>query len=248
MHSFLLLCVYIQHLNLACNTCTHDKLEGCGWIGRNFYLTRSTIDRRKAMETASELTSRSSDALYNVEYCIWSDLSYAECERLLDRVNSHDDIKTILQGMLKADVTMETACRLQAQIITDLYAYGVIFARKSNYSPIQLSTLFSILKRVHEACISTPFDNLDTTMKMFQELMVKHSVERPPYSTSVFNIAEVKAITDYVLTTYFKHFKLYKFAFTKKVRLDLNFGPQSSESNKEAVQEREGGESSSKGM
>ena len=34
---------------------------------------------------------------------------------------------------------------------------------------------------------------------------------------------QVKAITDYVLSTYFKHFKLYKYAFTKRVQLNLHF-------------------------
>lgn len=199
------------------------------------------------METAHAIahSSRSSESLYDVDFCMWKDLSYSECERLLDTANGHDHIKTMLQAILKIDVAMETSS--QVQITTDLYAYGVIFARKNNYSPIQLSTLISILKQVHKACISTSFDNLDATMKMFQELMVKHSVQRPPHSTCVFNIAQVKAITDYLLTTYIKHFKLYKFAFTKKVRLNLLFGPQSSESSEEGAQEIEGGESNSKG-
>ena len=201
------------------------------------------------METAHAIvqSTSSSEGLYDADFCMWKDLSYSECEKLLDTytANSHEHVTTLLQRIMKIDVAMETS---QAQITTDLYAYGVIFARKNNYSPIQLSTLISVLKRVHNACICTPFDNLDATMKMFQELMVKHSVERPPYSTCVFNIAQVKAITDYVLTTYIKHFKLYKFAFTKKVRLNLMFGPQWSESSGEdGVQGTEGVESNSKG-
>lgn len=184
----------------------------------------------------------SSESLYDVGFCMWKDLSYSECESLLNPANGHDCIKSMLKDIMKIDVAMETSS--QAHITTDLYAYGVIFGRQNNYSPIQLSTLISILKRVHEACICTPFDNLDATMKMFQELMVKHSVERPPHSSSVFNIAQVKAITDYLLTTYIKHFKLYKFAFTKKVRLNLLFGPQSCEVDE---QEMESSMSNSKG-
>ena len=201
------------------------------------------------METARAIVhsspSTAMETFYNAEFCMWTDLSYSECEKLLDTANSHEDVRTLLQQILKIDVAMETSN--QAQITTDLYAYGVLFARKNNYSPIQLSTLITVLKRVHMACICTPFDNLDATMKMFQELMVKHGIQRPPYSTCVFNIAQVKAITDYVLTTYIKHFKLYKFAFTKKVRLNLMFGPQLSESSNEGVQETEGGERSGKG-
>lgn len=197
------------------------------------------------MEEAVAAIVHSPEPVYDVDFCMWKDASYSECERLLDKANGHDHVKSMLKDVLKIDVAMETSS--QSQITTDLYAYGVIFARRSNYSPIQLSTLISILKRVHEACICTPFDNLDATMKMFQELIVKHSVQRPPHSTGVFNIAQVKAITDYLLTTYIKHFKLYKFAFTKKVRLNLLFGAQLSESSEEGAQEMEGGGSNGTG-
>lgn len=163
-----------------------------------------------------------SDSIYEATFCFWTDLSYVNSEQLLEKGLTPDRIKDMLQKMVQLDVAMETVS--QAEIASDLYAHGVVFARKNNYSAQQLSTLISILKRVHEACISTPFDNLEATMRLFQDLMVKHSVERAPYSSSVFSLAQVKDITDYVLATYFKHFKLYKFAFTKRIRLNLYFG------------------------
>ena len=191
--------------------------------------------KRTVMDSAVQDVG-SQESLYKAEFCCWNDLSYSDCERLLDVTNNNDQTQTTIRAMLKLDdVAMETDS--QIQVATDLYASAVVFARKNNFSPLQLSTLISILKRVHNACILTPFDNLDSTMKMFQELMVKHSVERPPYSESVFSIAQVKAITDYILSSYFKHYKLYKFAFTKKVRLDLIFVPQLSESRGTGVQE-----------
>lgn len=173
----------------------------------------------------------SSNGVYEPAFCLWTDLSYADCEKLLVRTLSPDDIKAALTNMfLKNDVAMETGSH-QAEIAAELYAHGVVFARNSRYSPVQLSTLISVLKRVHEACISTPFDNREKTLKLVEDLMVKHCVERPPYSSSVFSLAQVKDITDYLLSTYFKHFKFYKFAFTKRIRLDLHFtGDESSSS------------------
>ena len=162
------------------------------------------------------------NSVYEARFCVWSDLSFVESEKLLAKGMTSEQIKNTLKKMLEADVAMVTVG--QAEIALDLYTHGVIFARKSHFSPLQLSTLIAVLKRVHEACISTPFENEELTMRLFKELMVKHSVDRPPYSSNVFSLAQVKDITDYVLTTYFKHFKLYKFAFTKRVRLDLHFG------------------------
>ena len=70
-------------------------------------------------------------------------------------------------------------------------------------------------------CISTPFDNLQETFQYFKELLLRHSINRPPYSTALFTIVHVRDITEYVLNTYFKHFKLYKYAFTKRVLMNL---------------------------
>ena len=162
--------------------------------------------------------------VYDARFCMWTDLSYANSEKLLVEDLTPEDIRKMVQEMLQLGVAMETSS--QAEIALDLFAHGVIFARKSKYSPLQLSTLVSVLKRVHEACISTPFDNEECTMKLLQDLLVKHCVERPPYSSSVFSLAQVKDITEYVLSTYFKHFKLYKYAFTKRVRLDLIFSEE----------------------
>ena len=41
--------------------------------------------------------------------------------------------------------------------------------------------------------------------------------QRPPFSIDLFNADEVSKITDYVLNTYFRHFKMYKYVFTPLV-------------------------------
>lgn len=41
--------------------------------------------------------------------------------------------------------------------------------------------------------------------------------QRPPFSLGLFSSDEVKMIMTYVLDTYFRHFKLYKYAFTPQV-------------------------------
>ena len=174
----------------------------------------------------------SADAVYEARFCSWTDLSYTECEELLVQGLKPDQLKAMLKEMMEFAVAMET--NSQVEIAAELYAHGVVFARKSKFSPIQLSTFVSVLKRVHEACISTPFDNQDATMKLLQELTVKHCVERPPYSSAVFSFAQAKDITEYILMTYFKHYKLYKYAFTKQVRMNLCFGEEPAQQDNSA--------------
>jgi len=42
-------------------------------------------------------------------------------------------------------------------------------------------------------------------------------VQRPPFSIDLFGANEVRKIVEYVINTYFRHFKLYKYAFTPRV-------------------------------
>ena len=39
---------------------------------------------------------------------------------------------------------------------------------------------------------------------------------RPPFSLGIFNLEEAQQITDWMLNTYFSHFKLYQYAFTTR--------------------------------
>ncbi len=48
-----------------------------------------------------------------------------------------------------------------------------------------------------------------------------HSVQRPPYSIGLFTLAEMKAILAWILDTYYRHYKLYMYAFTDRVLMSL---------------------------
>lgn len=39
---------------------------------------------------------------------------------------------------------------------------------------------------------------------------------RPPFSCGVFSQAEMQAVLDWMLNTYYRHYKLYQYAFTKR--------------------------------
>lgn len=51
--------------------------------------------------------------------------------------------------------------------------------------------------------------------------IVKHQLffQRPPHSIELFTPDEIRKITEYTVNTYFRHFKMYKYAFTPLVSL-----------------------------
>lgn len=150
---------------------------------------------------------------------LWRDLSLAQAEALLQYSTaqqlSQETIK-LVQG-----ASGSSGGNKLEWIVADMYRYLILFARKKGFTAPQLSVLFSILKSIHDACRSTPFDNLDETFTLFKELLITHSVNHPPFRIHVFDVDQVKDISDYFLSTYFKHFRMYKYAFTNKQRLSI---------------------------
>lgn len=152
----------------------------------------------------------------DVGICTWIDFSLTDIEGFLAlSCCNREGLKLELCRKLGLKSAKDDAIEL------DMYIYAFLFGIRQEFSAAQLSTLLAIVKRLHTKCVSTVFDNQSVCLHYFQQMMVQHSVRRPPFSVCIFSPNEVKKISEYVLNTYFKHFKLYKYAFTKKVRLNI---------------------------
>ncbi|XP_036990231.2 cilia- and flagella-associated protein 119 isoform X3 [Artibeus jamaicensis] len=111
---------------------------------------------------------------------------------------------------------------LQDAITLDLFSHTLIFCRQKGFSLEQTSTACALLQDLHKACIETSLGNVEECYRYFTSLLFCHGVRRPPFSINLFKEEELLALADYVVNTYFRHFKLYKYAFTPQVRLDLS--------------------------
>ncbi|KAK3580792.1 hypothetical protein CHS0354_025131 [Potamilus streckersoni] len=154
---------------------------------------------------------------HKAKVCVWADLTVDDLDRVNESLNA-DHIKQVLADIFHLDDYKEN---LKTGIVMDLYYYTLQFARDNDFSKEQTSTFFSIIKKTHEVCIETPFGNVDQTFNYFKELVLCHAVNRPPHSIELFTADHVRMITEYTVNTYFRHFKMYKYAFTPLVRLDL---------------------------
>lgn len=154
--------------------------------------------------------------------CVWADVSLADAELLTGpECSAVEALQERLRAVLGLPGELSSK---QAAIELDLYTYAVLFARKQRFNPAQTSAMFTILKCVHGLCTSTPFDNQHEAFQHFKALLLCHSVNRPPHSTCLYSVAQLRELSEYVLQSYFKHYKLYKYAFTKRVRLDVQLG------------------------
>jgi hypothetical protein len=79
----------------------------------------------------------------------------------------------------------------------------------------KLSGLFSIMKEVHKRSVEGRMP-IERSFALFKSLMLSHSVQRPPYSIGLFTFPEYTAILEWGLDTYYRHYKLYQYAFTDR--------------------------------
>nr|KAF6283663.1 coiled-coil domain containing 189 [Pipistrellus kuhlii] len=130
-------------------------------------------------------------------------------------------------------------------ITLDLFSHALIFCRQQGFSMEQTSTACALLQDLHKACVATPLGNVEECYRYFTSVLFCHGVRRPPFSINLFKEEQLLALADYVVNTYFRHFKLYKYVFTPEVRLDLSLtylGLQPPKPWPEDETEKEGGE------
>ncbi|XP_060569561.1 cilia- and flagella-associated protein 119-like isoform X3 [Ruditapes philippinarum] len=171
-------------------------------------------DEPKAQDVPKIIQPRNHKARVSV----WADLTVDDLDRINESLNA-DHIKMVLADIFHLD---DHKTSLKTGIVMDLYYYTLQFARENKFTKEQTSAFFSIVKKTHEICIETPFGNLDETFSFFKEMVLCHAVNRPPHSIELFTADQVRLITEYTVNSYFRHFKMYKYAFTPMVRLDLS--------------------------
>lgn len=56
----------------------------------------------------------------------------------------------------------------------------------------------------------------------FKEVLVRHSLFRPPQTVNVFTLPEIKLISEFFIQTFFKHYTLYLQAFTPSTNIEID--------------------------
>merc|ERR1712094_31518 len=57
---------------------------------------------------------------------------------------------------------------------------------------------------------------------VFKQWILKHSVERPPWSVGIFSHDDVKEITSYVHNTFVRHYQLYMYVYMIHCDIDVH--------------------------
>ncbi|XP_051001303.1 cilia- and flagella-associated protein 119 [Acomys russatus] len=150
--------------------------------------------------------------------CMWKYLDIHSTQRL-EKAATVEEMREVLAELLELGYPEQSP---RDAIILDLFSHALIFCRQQNFSLEQTSAACALLQDLHKACVATPLGNVEECYHYFTRVLFCHGVRRPPFSIDLFKEEQLLALADYVVNTYFRHFKLYKYVFTPQVRLDLS--------------------------
>jgi hypothetical protein len=102
-------------------------------------------------------------------------------------------------------------------IISDFHFYNFAFCKGQHFDEPQTSTFLSVMKRILDRDINDSFTAVTQSHDRFQHLVQKECVDRSPHSKKIFDMDQSAAIVQYVTDTYYRHYNLYQFNFTKRV-------------------------------
>ncbi|KAL9644858.1 hypothetical protein ABK040_005338 [Willaertia magna] len=103
----------------------------------------------------------------------------------------------------------------QYEILLDFFLHSFIFSFRNKFTPEKISCFFSIIKELQLDTKNHDI-NLYNSFIHFKQLLLKFSVHRPPFSIEIFNVDDVRKISEYVYNTFYRHYKLYQYTFCLK--------------------------------
>lgn len=149
--------------------------------------------------------------------CVWSDIKKHDVDFMLE---FSQDTEAVSNRLIKL---FKLSNEANQQIMLDLFVSAFKFAHRHNFSHPAVSSFLSIIKRLHDECCSTPFGNFVQCVELFRELLAVHVVHRPPWTLKIFDTTQAQLVYDYIVDVYLRHYKMFKYAFTPRIKMDVTF-------------------------
>ena len=128
-----------------------------------------------------------------------------------------DPVGTVIQFALEGDEKIEE----KAEIVLDYHVNNYEFTQSLKFNQKKTGTFLEIMHFIFNKWMADRLPK-EMAMVLFKTYCLRHSIQRPPHSLFVFNLNEVKAMTDYVQSTFLKFYFMYQYAIIPKLELELS--------------------------
>lgn len=102
---------------------------------------------------------------------------------------------------------------LPTEILKDFHWINYDFCISSGFSAEKTAAFVSIMRLVQEESSSRRLGVQEAFDEQFKPWLLKHGVQRPPFSVGVFTFEEITLLTEFAMGTFFRHYKLYTYAY-----------------------------------
>ena len=109
------------------------------------------------------------------------------------------------------------------KIALDYHFYNYVFCKDRAFNGRKTSTFLSIMHTIflRDTESTSAADTIESSYSFFQDTLLKHCVERVPYSIKVFDDRDVSPIMDFVTESYYRQFRLFNYIYGYLKRLQL---------------------------
>jgi len=146
-----------------------------------------------------------------------TDIPREEMQRL-QTARSRQEIIEILMKCMGLSLTDG----FQAEVLAEFHYHNFGFCQKHGLVCEQTSAFLSIMHQLHTRCIASETVDLPQAHALFEELMARHSRHLPPFSVEVFSRSEALLLKDFVHRSFFRHYKMYAFAYKHRVDFEIH--------------------------
>ncbi|KAI3385708.1 hypothetical protein SNEBB_009177 [Seison nebaliae] len=140
-----------------------------------------------------------------------------------------DEIKTFLRKRLKLEMQFDSDGKID--IFSSLLYSTWKYCESHRFSMMQSSTMLSIVMELHSAIIETPKDNHEEVQILFRDLMLRHSIQKPPYFILVFHPNNVMKIIAFVNRYLMRTIRQMKYIFSLNPALTIDIISQLESNN-----------------
>ena len=148
---------------------------------------------------------------------LYAHISEADTKDLCATVGK-DACQTKLLRFLGLDVGLTPE---RQEVLGNHLFYAFAYAKDAKLGTPAISTYLSIIKEIFEHDVETGYKSMDRSFDEFKRLLLRHSVDRSPVSIKVFEREQVPGLVDNMTDTYFRHYRMYQYIFSKQETLHL---------------------------
>jgi hypothetical protein len=100
--------------------------------------------------------------------------------------------------------------------LVDMVHGAILFASDNDFAYPKAIVFLSIYMRVFQLATASSYYLPHELHKKYEEILLSHCIDRPPFASLIFDLADVKIINDFFVNTFFRNLKLILNCFAPK--------------------------------